>query len=133
MPTLIKIATATLLSLSVGAAHAYTSGQSSSHCDKPSFSEFQPAANKYLQSFDEFSLVASSNTTPTSIEVTVSAGQAKYHFSAKQLQITPQNSGRLVVKGKLERPLQHGFVRLSVTAHSKPGCEKTEGYLIRIQ
>lgn len=122
-----------VLSLQAGAVYAYGSSSSSSSCDKPSFSEFQPAANKYLQSFREFSFVASSNTTPSSIIVNISAGPLKEHFDAKQLQITPQNSGRLVVKGKLSRPFQHGFARISVTAHSKPGCEKTDGQLIRVQ
>lgn len=133
MTTLFRIAAATLLSLSVNAAHAYGGSQSSHHCEKPMFSEFQPAANKYLQSFTEFSLLASANTTQTSIAVNVSAGEAKYHFGSKDLQITQQPSGRLEIKGKMDRPIEHGFIRLSVTAHSKPGCEKTEGYLIRIQ
>ncbi|NOV30413.1 hypothetical protein [Methylomonas sp. ZR1] len=132
MITLLKIAAATLLSLSGTAAHAYGSSQSSQHCDKPVFSEFQPATNKYLQSFSEFSLMASANTTLTSVVVNVSAGETKYHFTPKQLQITQQPSGRLEIKGKVDRPIESGFARLSVTAHSKPGCEKTDGYLIRI-
>ncbi|QPK63199.1 hypothetical protein IVG45_20725 [Methylomonas sp. LL1] len=133
MKYLYLTTTAVLLSLQIDAAHAYGSGSSSSSCVKPTFSEFQPATNKYLQSFREFSFVASSNTVPTSVEVNISTGQTKEHFSAKQLEITPQKSGRLEVTGKLDRPFQHGFVRISVTAHSKPGCEKTDGYLIRVQ
>ncbi len=133
MTILFRIATATLLTLSMNTAYPYGTGPSSSHCDKPVFSEFQPAANKYLQSFNEFSFVASSNTTPTSIEVNISAGQTKYHLTHKDLEITLQKSGRLAVTDKLHRPIEHGFVRLSITAHSKPGCEKTDGYLIRIQ
>lgn len=132
MNTFLRIAFTALWVLSSDAALAYGSGQSSQHCDKPVFSEFQPATNKYLQSFTEFSLTASSNTTPTSIEMNVSAGEIKYHFSGKELQITPQPSGRLSVAGKLPRPVEKGFARVSVTAHSKPGCEKTDGYLVRI-
>ncbi|MBD9355483.1 hypothetical protein [Methylomonas albis] len=132
MTTLIRIAAATVLILSGNAAHAYGSSQSSQHCDKPVFSEFQPATNKYLQSFSEFSFTASANTTLTSIMVTVSAGDTKYHFMSKELQITHQPSGRLEVKGKVDRPIEGGFARLSITAHSKPGCEKTDGYLVRI-
>ncbi len=128
-----RLLVAIFLGLSLNTAHAYGSGQSSSHCEKPVFSEFQPAANKYLQSFNEFSFLASSNTTPTSVEVQINAGANKYHFTHKDLEITPQKSGRLEVSGKLPRPLEHGFVRLSVTAHSKPGCERTDGYLLRIQ
>lgn len=124
---------AAVLSLPAGTVHAYGGSSGSSSCDKPVFSEFQPAANKYLQSFSEFSFVASSNTAASSIAVNISAGAFKEHFDAKQLKIAPQNSGRLVVTGKLSRPFQHGFVRISVTAHSKPGCDKTDGYLIRVQ
>ncbi|MCK9607292.1 MAG: hypothetical protein M0R33_12695 [Methylomonas sp.] len=124
---------AVILSLQVGSVYAYGSSSSSSSCDKPSYSDFKPSANKYLQTFREFSFVASSNTTASSIEVNISAGELKEHFSAKELQITPQKSGRLEVKGKLDKPFQHGFARISVTAHSKPGCEKTDGYLIRVQ
>ena len=132
MTTFCKVSAIILLGLSVNTAHAYGSNHGSGHCDKPVFSEFQPAVNKYLQSFSEFSFVASSNTSPTSINVNVSVGDNKYHFTSKELQITPQKSGRLEVKGKMDRPVEHGFARLSVTAHSKPGCENTDGLLIRI-
>jgi hypothetical protein len=126
-------AVAILLSLPFNVAFAYGSSSGSSSCTKPSFSEFQPSANKYLQSFREFSFVASSNTTASSVEVTVSAGPVKQHFVAKQLDITQHPSGRLQIKGKLDRPFQHGFARISMKAHSKPGCEKADGYLIRVQ
>lgn len=128
-----RLLAASLLGFSLNTAQAYGTGQSSSHCDKPVFSDYQPAANKYLQSFSEFSFIASSNTTPTSIEVQINAGPNKYHLTHKDLEITPQKSGRFHVEGKLPRPLEHGFVRLNITAHSKPGCEKTDGYLLRIQ
>lgn len=124
---------AVMLSLPMDSALAYGSSSSSSSCDKPKFSEFKPNANTYLQSFREFSFVASSNTTASSIEVNISAGKIKEHFSAKQLEITPQKSGRLEVKGKLDKPFQHGPARISVKAHSKPGCEKTDGFLIKVQ
>lgn len=119
--------------LAIGQAHAYGSGGSSStHCEKPTFSDFSPAPNKYLQSFDEFALVASANTTPSSITVNVSAGSLKYVLHAKQLQISEGKHGKWNIEGKVPRPIEHGFVRLSVSAHSKPGCEATTGYLIRI-
>ncbi|MCQ8102879.1 hypothetical protein NP590_02075 [Methylomonas sp. SURF-2] len=133
MKHLYLILFAAAFSLRTDAVFAYGSSSSSASCDKPTFSEFQPAVNKYIQSFREFAFVASSNTSPSSIEVNISAGQIKEHFSAKQLEITPQPSGRLMVKGKINKPFQHGFVRLSATAHSKPGCEKTDGVLLRVQ
>lgn len=129
----LSVTTVALLSLAANTAFAYGGGSSSSSCEKPNFSEFQPSANKYLQNLREFSFVASSNTSPGSIEVNISAGQYKEHITAKQLEITPQPSGRLEVKGKLNQPFQHGFARISVTAHSKPGCDKTDGFLVRVQ
>lgn len=133
MNTLIKLTIAAYCLLSISSAQAYSSGQSSSSCDKPIFSEFQPAANKYTQSLSEFSMMASANTVPSSVHVTVSYGQNLFDFPAKELDITVQKSGRLEIKGKLERPLENGFARISVTAHSKPNCEKTDGFLVRIQ
>jgi methionine synthase II (cobalamin-independent) len=133
MNTLTKLTLAAACLLSINTAQAYNSGQGSSSCDKPMFSEFQPAANKYTQSLSEFSMMASANTVPTSVHVTVSYGQTHFDFPAKELDITVQKSGRLEIKGKLDRPIEHGFARISVTAHSKPTCEKTDGFLVRIQ
>jgi len=132
MKPLYLIAATLLLCMNNATAYAYGSSSSSSSCHKPTFSEFQPATNKYLQTFRDFSFVASSNATASSVEVTISAGKIKYHFTAKDLQITPRKSGQLEVKGKLDRDFQHGFARISVTAHSKPGCEGTDGRLIRV-
>jgi hypothetical protein len=132
MPRNLRIVTALSLMFSVNFAYAYGSGSSSTHCDKPVFSDFKPAANKYLQSFDEFSVVASGNTTATSIVVDLGLGENKIHFSNHDLEITTRKTGQHDIKGRLERPISGGFVRFSVTAHSKPGCEKTDGVLIRI-
>lgn len=134
MNQLTIFAAASLLALSCNSAQAYgNSAGTGHHCDKPLFSDFQPAANKYLQSFNEFSFIASANTTPTSLEATVTAAGSKFHFSHKDLKIEPMKSGRFEVTGKLSKPLGHGFIRLDFKAHSKPGCETTSGYLLRIQ
>ena len=127
-----KIIMAILLSFGVETAQAYGSGASSHSCEKPSYSKFQPAVSKYLQSFSEFSFEASANTSPTSIVVTIGSGENQLHFDHKELEITQLSTGHYAVKGKLDKPLEGGFARLNVTAHSKPGCEKTDGILIRI-
>jgi len=72
--------------------------------------------------------MASSNTVPSSVHVKVSFGDRVIEFGPHDLEIKTQKSGRLEISGKLERPLEHGFVRISVTAHSKPTCEKTDGF-----
>ncbi len=130
----IRILGAVALLLSgVQSAHAYNSGQSSGHCDKPVFSDFQPAVNKYTQSLSEFSMTASSNTVPSSVHVKLHYGEREFNFGPHDLEIEVQKSGRLEISGKLERPIEHGFVRISITGHSKPSCEKTDGFLVRIQ
>lgn len=121
-----------LLCLGINTAYAYSSNQGSHSCEKPIFSQFKPAVNKYTQSFSEFSFQTSANTVPTSINVNISVGTNKYHFTSKELDITTLNNGHLEVKGKMDRPVEHGFARLSVTAHIKPSCDVTDGILIRI-
>ena len=127
------LGTVVLLLAGMQSAYAYNSGQSSGHCDKPIFSEFQPAANKYTQSLNEFSMVASANTVPSSIQVKVHYGDRELNFGPHDLEINVLKSGRLEISGKLDRPIEHGFARISVTGHSKPSCEKTDGILVRIQ
>ena len=130
----IRILSAVALILaSLNPAYAYNSGQSSGHCDKPVFSDFQPATNKYTQSLSEFSMTASSNTVPSSVHVKLHFGEREFNFGPHDLEINVLKSGRLEISGKLDRPIEHGFVRISVTGHSKPSCEKTDGFLVRIQ
>jgi hypothetical protein len=118
--------------MSATSAYAIGSTSSSGHCERPLFTSFQPAPNKYNQSFSEFSIIASANTAPSSVVVHIGVGETKFEFTAKQLKITPTKNGHLEIKGKLDRPIENGFARFSVTAHSKPGCERTDGVLIRI-
>lgn len=113
-------------------ALAYGNNASSHHCDKPHFSGFQPAANKYTQSFNEFSFEASANTVPSSIVVTVSVGGKQRQWTAKDLDIDELRSGRLDVAGKIRPAVEGGFARVSIVAHSKPGCEAHDGFLVRV-
>ena len=130
-----SIAATVLFSLNLSTAQAmggeHSTGES---CEKPGFSKFQPPLNKYLQSFSDFSFIATANTAPSSIIVNVTFGESdiKYRFTEKELNITTLKNGHLVVKGKIDRPMEHGFVRISAYAHSKPGFEHTEGYLLRV-
>jgi hypothetical protein len=132
MKLFLNLGSILLFSLAANTAFAYGSGSSSSHCERPLFTAFQPAPNKYTQSFNEFSIIASANTTPSSVVVHVSVGENKFEFTAKDLTIVPLKNGHLEIKGKMNRPVENGFARISVTAHSKPGCERTDGVLLRI-
>lgn len=113
-------------------AYGSQGGGGSSNCDKPKFADFQPAPNKYTQSLTEFSFEASSNTTPTSIVVTIVAGNRELEMTAKDLDISVLRSGRLEVTGRIRPAIEHGFARINVVAHSKPGCEQHDGFLVRI-
>lgn len=113
-------------------AMAYGNSSSGHHCDKPRFSSFQPAPNKYTQSFNEFSFEASANTVPTSIVVTVSVNGKQRQWKANELEIDELRSGRLEVTGKIRPALEGGFARVSIVAHSKPGCEEHDGFLVRV-
>ena len=132
MTTRLPLLLSGCLLLGTQSVFAYGGNQGSHACDKPQYSEYQPAPNKYNQSFSEFSFVASSNTTPTSINVEISVGGGKLIFTPKELIITTRATGQFEVKGKLDRPMEHGFARINITAHSKPGCEKTDGFLVRV-
>jgi len=125
-----KIGWTFLLSLlSLNVAYAETKHGS---CEKMYFSSFQPAPNKYLQTFNEFSFETSANIVPASIVVNISFGEVGMHFDHNDLSVTTHRNGHTLVRGRLDRALEHGFARINITGHSKPGCEKTEGYLVRL-
>jgi hypothetical protein len=130
MKTLFRIGLILLSNLFLDTAYAYGSQGGAKACEKPSFSKFQPAPNAAVQSFSDFSFAASPNTSSASIVVTVSSGAIKHAFKHKDLQIAELKGGGLQVKGRLENPIDGGFVRLNIDAESKRGCKKAEGYLI---
>lgn len=132
--TCFRLITAILLFSGMNSAFAYGTSKSTHSCDKPLFSAFQPAANKYLQSFSEFSFITTGNAVESSIAIHLSfnGSENKMEFDSKELQITKLKNGHLVIKGKLDKPFEHGFVRIDMYAHSKPGCETHEGYLARV-
>ncbi len=125
-------AAALLLCLGCSSAYAYNSSQGSHSCDKPVYSDFQPSPSKYTQSFSEFSFVVSSNTNPHSIHVEISTGGGKIVFTPNDLVINNRANGQFEVRGRLDRAMEHGFARVNITAHSKPNCEKTDGFLVRV-
>jgi hypothetical protein len=132
MKTLFHIGLILLPNLFLNTAHAYGSQGGAKACEKPSFSKFQPAPNAAVQAFSDFSFTASPNTSSASIAVTVSSGTVKHAFKTNDLQITERKDGRLEIKGRLENPIRAGFVRLNIAAESKRGCDKAEGYLIKL-
>lgn len=131
MNTLLQIGLILGSSLFLNNAFAYGGG-SSKTCEKPSFSQFQPAPDAAVASFGDFSFSASPNTSAPSLTVSISAGNVKHAFTAKDLQITELKSGALQIKGHIPNPIREGFVRLNIAAKSKRGCDKADGYLIKL-
>jgi hypothetical protein len=132
MRTYIQIGLMLLPALFTDTAYAYGSGVGSKACEKPSFSEFQPAPGSLVPFFSDFSFTASPITSAASIVVGISSGALKYAFKAKDLQIATQKNGALKVKGRLEKPLHEGFVRVSIAAQSQSGCANADGYLLKL-
>lgn len=132
MKILFQIGLILGLSLFLNNVFAYGSGSSSKACEKPSFSKFQPTPDATVPTFSDFSFTASSNTSAPSLEVTISSGSFKQAFKAKDLTITELPNGGLAVKGQLQTPLTEGFARLNIAAKSKRGCDKADGYLIKL-
>jgi hypothetical protein len=118
--------------LAVYGACAYADNTAGHHCDRPKFTNFEPPMNKYTQSFGEFSFEASANTVPASIVVTVTVGGKQRQWTAKDLDIDELRSGRWEITGKIYPPVGSGFARVDVQAHSKPGCEHHDGFLVRV-
>jgi hypothetical protein len=132
MKTLLQTGLILSLHLFFNSAYAYGSQGGSKACEKPSFSKFQPAPDATVQAFSDFSFTASPNTSAASIAVNISSGTLKYAFQAKDLQISALKNGALEVKGHLQNPIREGFARLNIAAKSKRGCDKAEGYLIKL-
>jgi len=94
-------------------------------CAKPKFSHFIPAAKAEAKSGTEFSFVASANTHPKTIKVTVKEVPV-------ELTVPTQSESAYVVTGKLPESLKNTFARISISAESSGQCKGTEGWLIKI-
>jgi hypothetical protein len=104
---------------------AYGSSSSSKKaCDKPKFSEFNPDNNAQVAAKSAFSFVASANTNPESIIVTVKNQPVA-------VTVTPKNQSFLVT-GILPDTLKGDFARISVAADGPNQCKGTDGWLVKI-
>ena len=101
-----------------------SSGSSKKACDAPKFSDFNPPNNAQVTAHTAFSFVASPNTHPDSIEVSVK-GQVV------EVVITPKNQSFLV-SGMLPEQLKNDFARISVTATGTNQCKGSGGWLVKI-
>lgn len=118
-----------LLVLTATTNHAWAYGGSSSSskkaCAKPKFTEFSPANNAQVNAGADFSFLASANTNPDSIAVTVKG-------LAVTVTVTPQNQGFLVV-GKLPASVTADFARINITADGHNDCKGSDGWLLKVE
>lgn len=116
-----------ILILMMATDHVWAYGSSASSkkaCNKPKFIEFMPSRNAQVSAKSEFSFVASANTNPKSIVVTIKDRPVAVN-------IKPENQA-FQVKGRLPDTLTEGFARISVTADSLSGCKGSDGWLVKI-
>ena len=116
-----------ILILMIATSNVWAYGSSSSSkkaCNKPKFSEFAPVNNAQVAAKSDFSFVASANTNPESIIVTVKDQPVA-------VTITPKNQG-FQVKGTLPDTLTGSFARISITADGPNKCKGSDGWLVKI-
>ena len=114
-----------ILSLVSSNLWAYGSSSSSKSCTKPEFSQFSPAENSSIAAGSAFSFLASANTYPTTIKVTVKGLPV-------ELNITPKEAVGFEVKGTLPKSLQADFARITINAEAQKNCKGEGGWLVNI-
>ncbi len=116
-----------ILMLMIVTTNVWAYGSSSSSkkaCSKPKFSEFFPVNNAEVVAKSDFSFVASANTNPKSIVVTVKNQPV-------EVNMTHESQG-FQVKGKLPDTLKGSFARISITADGPNKCKGSDGWLVKI-
>lgn len=103
---------------------AYGSSSSSSACAKPKFSDFSPADKAQAKPQSTFAFVASANTEPSTIKVTIKE-------QLVPVSVTPKNSG-FSVTGKFPAELKSTFVRINIDAEGANKCKGTAGWLVNL-
>lgn len=117
-----------LLMISLNTAWAYGGGGSSSSkaCAKPKFTEFIPGDKAEVDANSEFSFIASSNTYPESIKVTVKKIPV-------ELTIEDKKGTAFKVSGVLPADLKGTYARISITADAPSDCRGTGGWLVKVR
>lgn len=105
-------------------AYGMDSGGGAKACAKPKFSEFKPEDNARVAAKSPFSFLASAETWPKSLKVTIKDQPVP-------ITITPKNNGFLVT-GKLPDTLKGGYARINITAEGADKCTGNDGWLIKI-
>ena len=109
------------------AVWAYGGGGSSSTkaCAKPKFSEFIPAEKAEVKPGSDFSFVASANTYPGTLKVTVKDQPIT-------LSVDDKNGTAFKVSGKLPKDLTDSYARINITGEGANKCKGSGGWLVKI-
>ncbi len=123
-----------LLCGNIGHVWAYEGGAggspASSLCQKVQFSEFNPPQfsqeknNTEVPQKSEFSFLASKETFPESVAVTISG-------ETVPIDVKPHYAG-FEVTGKLPDDIKGTFVRIDITAQGPHRCERGDGWLLKV-
>ncbi|MDD2658304.1 MAG: hypothetical protein PHY54_01315 [Methylococcales bacterium] len=116
-----------IFTLMIAAGNAWAYGSSSSSkkaCEKPKFSEFSPVNNAEVAAKSAFSFLASANTDPGSVMVTVKNQPV-------DVSIAPEKHG-FKVKGLIPADLKGKTARISISADSTKKCKGNDGWLIKV-
>lgn len=114
-----------VLMITSSASWAYGSSSSSKSCVKPTFTDFQPAENIEVVPSANFSFLASANTYPNTLIVTVKG----LPVTPK---VTPKNDGGFQVSGTMPASLKGVYARIAITADGQNSCKGEGGWLVKI-
>jgi len=112
-------------SVSSQAVWAYGSASSKKKCVAPKITEMQPLALTKVAPGSAFSFIASTESNPDSLSVTVKE-------QAVAVKVTPRASGFLV-QAMLPESIQQGFARIEISASSVSQCTLQTGWLIEVK
>jgi hypothetical protein len=132
---ILWIVVAMVLYANAGDGWAYDAGSaggsiSSDPCSNVTFSEFKPRQfsqvnnNTEVAPKSEFSFLASKETVPKSITVTIKG-------ETVPITVTPQYNGYRVT-GKLPATVKGTFARIEITAKGPNQCERGDGWLLKV-
>jgi hypothetical protein len=106
---------------------AYGGGSSSSKsCEKAKFSDYVPAENSELAAGSAFSFIASKNTLPTTIKVSVKGQPAT-------IKVEKKNNDTFAVSGKLPASIKGTYARIAIDADAQNNCNGgAGGWLVKV-
>ncbi len=104
---------------------AYGSSSSTNSCKKPKFSQFTPAHLSAVAAESEFSFLASSITSPSTIIVNIKKQPVEVSIKKVKLGYS--------ISGSLPESLRGTFARVDIKATGTNKCKGSDGWLLKIE